>query len=66
MCSRELSLDLLASPLRRLDRSGGEVSVGPGFFDELRDPLSTVILCDFAVRESICEVAADALAWVYP
>src|SRR2546421_5207676 len=44
MCSRELSLDLLPSPLRRLDCSSRELSVVSGFFDELRNPLSTVIL----------------------
>ena len=65
MCSRELTLDLFPSPFRRLDRSSGEVSVGSGFFDELRDPFSTVVLRNFAVGESVCKIAVELLAVSY-
>jgi hypothetical protein len=62
MCSRELSLDLLPSPFCSLNRSSGEFTVGPSLFDELHDPLSTVVLCNFTIRESVCEVAVEGLA----
>ena len=65
MCRRELTLDLFPSPFRRLDRSSGEVAVGSGFFDELRDPFSAVVLRNFAVGESICKIAAELLAVSY-
>jgi hypothetical protein len=44
MSSCELTFDLFPSPFRRLDRWSREFTVGPGFFDELHDPLRTVVL----------------------
>lgn len=62
MRSRQLSLDLFPSPFRSLNRPSREIAIGPSFFDELCDPVGTVVLRNFTIGESVCKIAMDGLA----
>lgn len=52
--SGDLSLDLLARPSSSLDSSWLIFSIALGFFDESRDPISTVVVGIFSIREGVC------------
>ena len=51
-----LSLDLLPSPSRCLDRTALEIAVALGIFDECRDPFGSVIVGIFAVGKGLSKV----------
>ena len=49
-----LSLDLLASPSSSLDSAWLELAIGLDILDHSRDPVSSVVVCIFSVREGLC------------
>lgn len=53
----DLSLDLLTSPPGRLDRTGGKLTVGPGFANQTHDEIVAEVYKVFALGEHLGEIA---------